>query len=277
MVLLSKGIWKKASNLLCVVSVVFVTALFLFPFFWMFLNSFKRNVDITTYPPVWIFHPTLENFKTLFMEQDFVRFCLNSLLVALGATFLALASGTLAAYSIARFRQQRLSLLALSARIIPYISFLIPWFIFFSMLHLVDTHISLILTHTVITLPLSTWIMIGFFEDVPRELEDAGRIDGCSNITVFLRITLPLVTPGLVAASIFGFIFSWNNFMFALVLAGPNTKTVPLAVFHFISYGSLDWAGLNAAATAITLPALIFMLFIQKYLVKGLTMTGLKG
>ena len=126
-------------------------------------------------------------------------------------------------------------------------------------------------------MPLIIWIMISFFEDVPRELEEAAYVDGASRLGTFWRIILPLSTPGIVAASILAFIFSWNQFLFSLALSGPRTKPVPVAVFNFISYGQIDFGGLGAAAVLITLPVILLTLVIQRYIVTGLTMGAVKG
>jgi len=128
-----------------------------------------------------------------------------------------------------------------------------------------------------VALPLVLWVMIGFFEDVPSELIEAARIDGCSNFSAFIRVALPLVKPGIVATAILSFIFSWNNFLFSLIIAGFKTRTLPIAVYNFLSYEEINWGGLTAAATIITLPVLILSLFIQKHIVRGLTLGALKG
>ena len=142
---------------------------------------------------------------------------------------------------------------------------------------MIDTYTALILTHLIVALPLVLWVMIGFFEDVPGELIEAARIDGCSNFSAFLRVALPLVKPGIVATAILSFIFSWNNFLFSLIIAGFKTRTLPIAVYNFLSYEEINWGGLTAAATIITLPVLILSLFVQKHIVRGLTFGALKG
>ncbi|MBN1994373.1 MAG: carbohydrate ABC transporter permease, partial [Anaerolineae bacterium] len=163
------------------------------------------------------------------------------------------------------------------ARIMPGISYLVPWFIMFSNLKLIGTYYALILSHLLVTLPMTVWLMIGFFEDIPQELDEAALIDGCNLFEAFLKVSLPLVKPGIAASAILSFIFSWNNFMFSLVLASQETRPLPVAVFSFISYTQIDWGGLNAAATIVTLPVLIMILFVQKYMVRGLTLGSVKG
>ena len=182
-----------------------------------------------------------------------------------------------AAYAIARYKLRGLAVWVLVSRIIPYVTFLLPWFLIFTQLKLTGTYWALILTHLIITLPMIVWVMIAFFEDIPVELEEAGLIDGLTRFAAFYRIAEPLVAPGVATATILSFIYSWNQFLFSLILAGPDTKTVPVAVFNFISYGSVDFGGIAAAAVLITLPVVILSLFVQRHILRGLTGGGVKG
>jgi len=250
---------------------------FLFPLVWMFLSSLKTQVENTAYPPVWIFTPTLQNYQEVFQKNPFVTFTWNSFVVAAGSTGLALVLGLPGAYAIARFKRTGIALAILTARMAPGIAYLIPWFILFTKAKMIDTYTALILTHLIVALPLVLWVMIGFFEDVPTELIEAARIDGCSNWAAFLRVALPLAKPGIVATGILSFIFSWNNFLFSLIIAGFKTRTLPIAVYNFLSYEEINWGGLTAAATVITLPVLLLALLVQKHIVRGLTFGALKG
>jgi multiple sugar transport system permease protein len=248
-----------------------------FVFYWMITLSLKPQVEATAYPPSFFrFSVTLAGYREVFTKYPFLLYTWNSLVVAAGCTALGLAVGLPAAYSIARWRQHRLALAVLVARIIPGISYLIPWYIFFRQLRLVDTHAALILTHLIVGLPIVIWVMIGFFEDVPPDLEDAALIDGCSYLGVFWRVALPLVKPGVVATAILSFVFSWNNFLFSVILAGRETRTLPIAVFNMISYEEINWGTLAAAATMITLPVLLLALVVQRHIVTGLTFGAVK-
>jgi multiple sugar transport system permease protein len=218
----------------------------------------------------------MAGYREVFTKYPFLLYTWNSLVVAAGCTALGLAVGLPAAYSIARWRQQRLALAILVARIIPGIAYLIPWYIFFRHLRMVDTYGALILTHLIVGLPIIIWVMISFFEDVPADLEDAGLIDGCSYFGVFWRIALPLVKPGIVATAILSFVFSWNNFLFSVILAGRETRTLPIAVYNMISYEEINWGTLAAAATLITLPVLLVALVAQRHIVTGLTFGAVK-
>lgn len=259
------------------VAIALVLVIMLFPFYWMILTSLRNQVANTSPVPVWFFEPTLENYRNVISENNFLRFTWNSFVIAALSTGIGLVLGLPAAYSIARYKQNGLALAILVARLTPYITYLVPWYIAFRALGLIDTYLALTMTHLIVGMPLIIWIMISFFEEVPIELEQAAYVDGASKLGTFLRIVLPLSMPGVVAASILAFIFSWNQFLFSLVLSGPNTKPVPVAVFNFISYGSIDFGGLGAAAVLITLPVIVLTLLIQRYIVSGLTMGAVKG
>jgi multiple sugar transport system permease protein len=159
----------------------------------------------------------------------------------------------------------------------PGMSYLVPWFILFSALQMIGSHLAVILSHLTVTMPLIIWILIGFFEDLPRELFDAARIDGCSIYSAFCRVALPLALPGVIVSGILSFIFSWNNFMLSLILGGSGVRTLPVAVYNFIGDTQIDWGGLNATATTVTLPVVFFVLIVQRHVVKGLTLGAVKG
>jgi multiple sugar transport system permease protein len=254
-----------------------VLIIMLFPFYWMVLTSLRSQVDNVSRVPVWWFTPTWENYQNVIERNNFLTFTWNSFVVAGLSTAIGLVLGLPAAYSIARFKQDGLALAILIARLTPYITYLVPWYLAFRALGLIDTYLALTLTHLIVGMPLIVWIMISFFEGVPQDLEEAAFVDGATRIGAFMRVILPLSTPGIVAASILAFIFSWNQFLFSLVLSGPNTRPVPVAVFNFISYGQIDFGGLGAAAVLITLPVVILTLIIQRWIVTGLTMGAVKG
>jgi multiple sugar transport system permease protein len=258
-------------------ALILVLVVFIFPFFWMAFNSFKTHEKILEYPPAFVFAPTLDNFKNVLWQSDVVQYTRNSVLIAFGSLGVGMILGLPAAYGIARYGHRKLALGILVCRMIPGISFLVPWFIVFRALGLLDTFTGLVIAHLVITVPLITWIMIGFFEEVPVELEEAARIDGCSRAGVFLRIALPLVRPGLVSAGILALIFTWNSFLFPLILAGVKTKTLPVLVYSFMTFDYLDLGGVYAASTLVTLPVIVMVLLVQRQFIRGLTLGGVKG
>ena len=259
------------------VTLVGLLVFFLFTLAWMVLSSLKSNVQVTAYPPLWVFMPTLQNYVDVFTKNPFLSYVLNSTIIAVAAVGIGLLCGLPAAYSMARHRQAALGFLVLSVRILPGIAFLVPLFVLYRHLGLINTHVGIILTHVIVVLPLIVWIMAGFFEDIPRDLEEAALIDGCSRVGAFARIVLPLSLPGIVAATILSFIASWNNFIFVLILGGKDTITLPMAVYSFVSFEDVNWGGLTAAATIITVPILLLSLVVQRYLAGGLTMGAIKG
>ena len=249
-----------------------------FVFYWMITLSLKPQVEAAGYPPSFFrFTVTFKGYVEVFAKHPFLLYIWNSLVVATGATLLGLIAGLPAAYSIAQWKQHKLALTILVARIIPGISYLIPWYILFRNLKMVDTYQALILTHLVVGLPITIWVMIGFFEGIPPDLREAALIDGCTDYGAFWRVAIPLVKPGVVATAILAFIFSWNNFLFSVILAGRNTRTLPIAVFNMISYEEISWGPLAAAATLITLPVILLTLLIQRHIVTGLTFGAVKG
>ena len=259
------------------VAIAFVALVFLFPLFWMLLSSFKTSLDITDPSAMFSFDPTVRNFERVLQEQNFGRFIGNSMLVGVVATVLGLLVAVPAAYAMSRFKMHKSSGMVLLARIIPGVSLLVPWYFVFSRLGWVGGFTPLIISHLFVTMPLITWIMLSFFDGVPVDLEEAGKMDGLTNIGVFVRVSLPLAVPGIATAAILAFIFSWNNFMFALVLSGEATRTLPVAIFNFIAYSSIDWGGLMAASVVITMPVVIIALITQRYIVSGLTAGATKG
>jgi multiple sugar transport system permease protein len=268
---------KVINKILFYIGVIILIIPPIFVFAWMIMTALKTGVQNIEYPPLFIFKPTLENFKAVFQQHNFFQYLINSTIIAFSATIISLLVGLPAAYSIVRYNQKKLSMAILIARMTPFISYLLPWYIVFRMLGLIDTFIGMIMTHLIITLPMVIWLMIAFFENVPRELEESAFIDGCSRVETFIRITIPLSMNGIFTAAIISFIFSWNQFLFSLILSGPRTRTVPVAVYNFMSYGKIDWGGIGAAATIIVLPVLVFAFIVRKKLVEGLTAGAIKG
>jgi multiple sugar transport system permease protein len=247
-------------------------------FLWMLSLSLKTEIENIDYPPVFIpGTPTLANFIQVFQSSPFGRYLVNSLIVTGSATLLAILVGVPAGYGIAKAKAYRLAVLVLISRITPNLSYLIPLFILFQMLGLTGTLWPLVLTHLVITVPIVVWIMIGFFETLHPDLEEAALIDGATLWQAFRHIALPLSRPGIVVAAILAFIFSWNNFIFGVVLAGRETRTLPVAVYNVLTFEQISWGPLAAAALLVTLPVLILTVVIQREIVGGLAAGGVKG
>jgi multiple sugar transport system permease protein len=247
-------------------------------FLWMLSLSLKNELDNTAWPPVFIpSPPTLDNYRDVFARNDFVLYAWNSVIVSFSATFLALAVGVPAGYGIAKMRAMRAAALILIARITPGLSYLIPLFLLFQWLELTGTLWPIVITHLVITVPIVVWVMISFFEGLPPELEEAALVDGATIWQAFRHVALPLARPGITVATILAFIFSWNNFVFAMVLAGRETRTLPVAVNNMLTFEQISWGPLSAAALLVTLPVLVLTLVAQKQIVAGLTAGGVKG
>jgi multiple sugar transport system permease protein len=247
-------------------------------FLWMLSLSLKNEIDNIAYPPVFVPHPpTLANFVQVFSENSMGLYFWNSVVVSGLATAVALLVGIPAGFGIARAQAHRLTVVVLIARMTPALSFLIPLYMVFQFLGLNNTLTALVITHLVITVPIIVYIMAGHFETLPRDLEVAALIDGGTVWTTFRYVALPLARPGIVVATILAFIFSWNNFVFGAVLAGRETRTLPVAVYNVLTFEQLAWGPLAAAAIIVTLPVLLLTILIQKEIVVGLTHGGVKG
>ncbi len=248
-----------------------------FPFVYMTLSSFKQNVDLFNLDKTFIFKPTLQNYKDVFVRYNFINPLKNTTIVTVSATLISLLFGVPAAYVIARFGMTVMSTVILAIRIIPFISFLVPWYQIFSKIGLTGTYTSLILCHMIIGLPYIIWIMIPYFEKLPQEIVESAIIDGCYYYEAFLRIMLPLSIPGIITSTILVFIASWNNFIFGLILGTGNTQPLPIAIFSFISYTEVNWGGLMAASVVVTIPIIIVTLILQRHIIAGLTAGAVKG
>lgn len=259
------------------VAVYLILFAVIFPFLWMVLSSFKMQSQMLNLKYLFRFDATSKNYRDLFSNYNFFRPILNSFIIALISTGLSLVLALPASYGIARFGMKKTSLLLLVVRMIPAITFLVPWFVIFTFIGIVDTHFGLILAHMVVALPFIIWIMVPFFESLPKELEESAAVDGSTRFNSFLKIILPISGPGIVTSAILSFVFSWNNFMFGIILSGRNTKTLPVAIYGFISYTDINWGGLMAGSVVVTIPVIVISLFLQKYIIKGLTAGAVKG
>ena len=247
-------------------------------FLWMLSLSLKNEIDNTAYPPVfWPSEFAWQNYVTIFQQNPFLLYTWNSIIVSGTSTLAALIVGVPAGYGLARARAQGLGLLVLLARITPGLSYLVPLFIMFRALGLTGTLYPLIIIHLVISVPIVVWVMMSYFESLPAELEEAALIDGANLWQAFFRVMLPLARPGIVVGAILSFIFSWNNFIFGVVLAGRETRTLPVAVYNSLSYEQLSWGPLAAAALVVTLPVLVLTILVQKEIVSGLAAGAVKG
>jgi len=275
-----KKLIKRGRQLIILIILGLALVYFLFPIYFIVSTAFKERVLAFSYPPQWVFKPTLTNFRVVLAKVEFTKAFLNSVVVALSSVFIAMILGVPAGYALARYRfksKKNVIMWILSTRMAPPIVIIIPFFVIVNALHLYDTKIALVVIYTVFNLPLSILMMKSFFEELPIELEEAGLIDGGTVNTVFRKIVLPLVKPGLAATFILCFIFSWNEFMLAMILTGRQAKTLPVVVTGYIQQTrGILWAEMSAASVMIMIPLIILSLFIQKYLVRGLTFGSIK-
>ena len=265
-----------------VLSLALVAALA--PVYWMFTISLKSEIDQFATPPPWFdFTPTLEHYYDAFVTRSFGQYLITSAVVAVISTLCALVLGTFAAYSLARFRlpynlDRRLSLWILSTRMFPAIVTAVPLFLMMRDLRLLNTKAALIIVYTAFNLPFVVWMMRGFFDEVPRDLEEAALVDGDSRMGALFRVVLPLVAPGLAATAVFCLIVSWNEFLFALVLTQTDASmTLPVGIAGRVTQYEIKWGVMSAAASVAIVPILVFALALQKYLVRGLSMGAVKG
>lgn len=259
---------------------VLALLLFLFPVFWMAITSIKNTEQAFRSQPVWFFSPSFENYRQVLLERNFINYIGNSVLVGVVATLATLLLAMTIAYPLARYSpkgEHQITAWILSLRIIPPIVSVIPLYIIFSRLNLVDRYPALIIMYTFMNLPLAVWMLRGFFAEIPRELEEASLVDGNTVMGTFLRVVLPLVTPGLVSTGMLALIFCWNEFLFANVLTAARAKTAPVGLTEYATPTGVLWTQIMAAGTVVVLPVLVAGVFIQRYLVRGLAAGAVKG
>jgi multiple sugar transport system permease protein len=258
---------------------VLITAVFLFPIYWLFTIAFKTPSEIFASPPVW--YPAslqIENFKVLFKDGDVITVW-NSLVVASVSTVLAMLLGTSAAYSLARFKTggDQLAIWIISQRMIPPIAIVFPVFLLYVWMGWVDSFAGLILLYTAFNLPYVIWMMRGYIEDIPLELEESALVDGCTRFAVLRKVVFPMARAGLFATAVFTFVFAWNDFIFALVLTRREVTTFPVQVTHYFGGQSNFWAKIAAMSLLGTVPIFIAIAMLQRYLVRGISLGAVKG
>ena len=277
---MNKIITLNVKRVLLTIATVAIFGVILFPPVVLFVTSIKTDIDALSFPPKWIFDPTLKNYVDILNTSPLVDYALNSLIVASLNTLLCLMIGSMAAYGLARFKfrgADNLAFWILSIRMMPPVAAIIPIYILMKNLRLLDTPWCLVITYLTFNLPFVVWMMKGFFEEIPREIEESALIDGCSDFSVFFRIALPLVAPGLAATAIMVFIFSWNEFLFALILTGTKAVTLPVGIIGYMKETGINWGYMTAGGILALIPVIVFMVLVQKHLVKGLTLGALKG
>ena len=272
---MSKGWRNVAIGVLICVMIIALT-----PYVWLFLTSIKTRVDALASFPKWIFTPTFEHYPTVFIHKNFLPLVGNSVIVAVSCTFLSLLVGVPAAYVFARQRfagKEDLFFFFLTTRMAPAISVVVPMFLIFTKLGLVDTLSAVILAHTSFNLSLVVWMMRGFFEDIPKEIDEAAQMDGNTKAGTFVRVLLPIAAPGIAATSVLCFILSWNELLFAMILTAFESRTLTVGIPGLVTPHGTLWGQVASVAMVATLPIVIFTFFVQKHLVRGLTFGAVKG
>ncbi|NOZ27048.1 MAG: carbohydrate ABC transporter permease [Chloroflexi bacterium] len=270
--------------------VLLVVLYTLAPVVWLVISSITPLTDLLTIPLRWIpRHPTFKNYQAIIaatpqtagVNYQFKVALWNSLVVSLGVTLLCLVTGSMAAYAFARLDmpfKDRLVFILLFTQMLPGIAILIPLFLIGSRLHMLDRRITLIIVYCSFTLPFIVWMMRGYFETIPKDLEDAAMIDGCSQIGTLFRVVIPLSTPGLFATGVFAFLGAWNEFMIALALTNTlASKTMPVALAEFIGRFTVDYGLMSTVGVIASLPPILLALAFQRYLLEGLTSGAVKG
>ncbi len=256
-----------------------LTLFFLFPIYWLFMISFKTADEIYSFPPVW-WPKSLQfnNYAVLFKDGDAMTVW-NSLVIASGSTILAMLFGTIAAYSLARYKTggDNLSNWIISQRMVPPIAVVFPIFLLYVFLGWVDTYIGMILLYTAFNLPYVIWMMRGYIQDIPRSLEESALVDGCTRWQVIWKVVFPMCRAGLFATAIFTFVFAWNEFLFALVLTRTEVVTYTVQVTHYFGGQSNFWTKIAAMSVLGTLPVFIAVLFMQRFMVRGISLGAVKG
>ncbi|MGV3491122.1 MAG: carbohydrate ABC transporter permease [Devosia sp.] len=274
--------WQWAGRVFLAFLVLFTA----FPMVWMFITSLKTGFAAMQYPPQWWpAEPTLEAYWRLIdpsqtIGRDFLRYFFNSMWVSIATTILAVVVAVPAAYAFSRFRfpgRTFLFFAVLLRNMFPAVVFLVPLFILMRMLGLVNTHGSLILTYLTFGLPLAIWLLKGFYDNIPIQLEQAARIDGATRFQAFLLIVMPLSTPGIIATSIYSFIGAWNEYIYAYTfLTRQDQMTLPVGIQRFFSENATDWPGLMAATFMMSIPVVVLFLVLQRYFVQALTEGAVK-
>lgn len=276
-----KDLWPKIKQILFFLSIVLIGLVFAFPLAWIAMSSFKTRVQNFALPPLVIFEPTLENYTGLFQQQNpaFMADYRNSFIIAVTSTVISLVLGALTAYGFSRHEIKMGGCLfgwILSLRFFPIVAMVIPIYVLFRELNLLDNHLSLIAVYCIFNISFTVWFLKGFFDEIPRSLEEAARLDGYSPFQVFYKVCLPLVWPGIITAAIFCLIQSINEFLIALSLTARGAETAPVALAKLQTAVGPDWGKMCAASSLLIIPVLIFTILVRNQLIRGMSFGKLK-
>ena len=271
---------SKTERYLTYILLIVISLAALLPYIWLLLTSIKNRVDIFTIPPKWIFKPTFNHYKVAFLEKGFSLNFYNTIIISVASTAIVMVIGVPCAYAFSRFKLKGDVFTFFSfllSRMTPIIVVAVPIYLLMRTYHLLGTRLAVILCHTIYNISYVIWMMKGFFDVVPRDLDDAALIDGNGLFGAFFRITLPLTAPGLASTAIFCVVMSWNEFLYAFIFSSRTSQTLAVAVPALVTPRGTFWGQIAAVAAVTTIPVLIFSFTIQKYMVKGLTMGAVKS
>jgi multiple sugar transport system permease protein len=258
-----------------------VFAFFMIPLYWLVITSLKYGRDAFTLPPTWFFFkPTLHNYTDALANSRSLMYIKNSLIITSCTTILSLVLGVPAGYAIARTKLRWInssSFFFLILLMVPPTATLIPYYLIMRDLHLLGTYVAVIMLNTAFDASFVIWMMRSYFKDVPIEMEEAALVDGASRFTAFFRIALPLSVPGIISSALYCIIYSWNDFVFALMLTSPKTKTIPLGILSAFGMVDVSWGQMTTLSVFAIIPAVIISMFLNRYFVQGMTMGATKG
>lgn len=269
---------KKLTQIALHLVLILACLVVILPLLWIFRTSLAYRVIAYRIPPEWFFTPTLDNYRIIFKEEPFHLYFLNSMVVASLSTLICLAIGAPAAFSYSRFRTggNSLRVSMLSTQMLPAITLVIPFFLIYRMIGLYNTRIGLVITYITFNIPFIVWILIGFFEGIPRELDESAMVDGCTRFSAFTKIIVPISLPGMLSAGIFSFVLSWNEFLFALILTGKKSKTLPVAVSGLITQQGTQIGAVSAAIVLIIMPMILLYFGLRTFLIQGMVAGAVK-
>ncbi len=250
------------------------------PFIWTFLTSIKKTVDAFANPPVWFFEPTFQAYRQLWVDEGFTRYLMNSAIISLGTVFISISLGCLAGYGLSRYHGKAgfwILFMAFVFRALPRLTFLLPFYFIARVTGSFDTYTLLILVMVAINQPFTIWMLRSFFADIPDALEEAAMVDGCNRFQAFWYVIVPIMGPGIVTASIFSLLLAYNEYLIPLVLTATNAVPLPVAISQFGAEDIRYWSLSAAGGISIALPILLIVIFLQRYLVKGLTSGAVKS
>ena len=263
-----------AQKYLIALLVILVLIFFMFPIFWLIMTSLRTRIQTISYPPVFLFRPVLIYYQQVLFNSHFPQALLNSAIIGCSSTAIVLLLSIPSAYSLARFtfrRKEDVSFYVISTKMAPPIVVLFAFYMLFSQLKLSNTRTAITILHIALNLPLTIWLLRGFFEAIPAHIEEAARLDGCGEIRILWKVTIPIVLPGIAIATMLSLMFSWIEFLFAVTVGGLQSQTGPVLIYSWLTFTQIEWGEISAASVIFITPVVIIGLVIRKHLVRGMT------